>query len=56
LKINAPADLLPGYGQLKYEAHPYIEVDNSGFMYFVISERGEENERKRTDNIDELLY
>lgn len=22
LKINAPADTLPGYGQLKYEAHP----------------------------------
>jgi len=56
LKINVPADLLPGFGQLKYEAHPYIEMDNRGIMFFVISERGEENERKRTDNIDELLY
>ncbi len=23
LKINAPSDSLPGYGKLKYEAHPY---------------------------------
>jgi len=56
LKINAPDNLLPGYGQLKYEAHPYIEMDNRGLMYFVISERGEVNERKKTDQLDDLLY
>lgn len=55
-KIGAPSDSLPGYGQLKYEAHPFIEVDNLGYMYFVISERGQENERKKTLELDELLY
>lgn len=56
LKINAPTNLLPGYGQQTSDAHPYIEVDNLGFMFYIISERGQEYERKMTDKIDDLLY
>lgn len=56
LKIKAPDDSLPGFGKLKHEAFPYIEVDNSGTMSFVISERGIENERKTTNDPDKLLY
>lgn len=56
LKIKAPTNLLPSYGQQTWDAHPYIEVDNLGFMYYIISERGQEYERKMTDKIDDLLY
>ncbi|MBG6188465.1 Imm63 family immunity protein [Flavobacterium sp. CAN_S2] len=56
LKINAPTNLLPSYGQQTWDAHPYIEVDNLGFMFYIISERGQEYERKMTDKIEDLLY
>ena len=56
LKINAPTNLLPSYGQQTWDAHPYIEVDKLGFMFYIISERGQEYERKMTDKIDDLLY
>ncbi|MVN23561.1 Imm63 family immunity protein [Mucilaginibacter arboris] len=56
LKINASTNLLPSYGQQKWDAHPYIEVDDLGFMFFIISERGQEYERKMTDKLDDLLY
>jgi hypothetical protein len=56
IKINAPTNLLPNYGQQTWDAHPYIEVDNLGFMFYIISERGQEFERKMTDKIDDLLY
>jgi hypothetical protein len=55
LKINAPSNLLPSYGQQTWDAHPYIEVDNF-FLYYVVSERGQEIERKMTDKLDDLLY
>ena len=55
LKINAPTNLLPSYGQQTWDAHPYIEVDNLGFMFYIISERGQEYERKMTEKIDDLL-
>ncbi|MHC0441417.1 Imm63 family immunity protein [Flavobacterium sp. 3-210] len=56
LKINAPTNLLPDYGQQIWDANPYIEVDNLGLMYYIISERGQEYERLITDQIDDLLY
>ncbi|NEU07861.1 hypothetical protein GZH53_06010 [Flavihumibacter sp. R14] len=56
LKINAPTNLLPSYGQQTWDSHPYIEVDNLGFMFYIISERGQEYQRKMTDKIDDLLY
>lgn len=56
IKIGAPLNALPSYGQLKWDAHPYVEVDALGFMYLIISERGEEYQRRMTDNLDDLLY
>lgn len=56
VKIGAPLNSLPSYGQLKWDAHPYVEIDTLGFMYFIVSERGEEYERRMTDNLDDLLY
>lgn len=54
--INASSDLLPTYGYSKDFAHPHIEVDNSGFIHYVVVERGEELDRKTTDNLDKILY
>jgi len=48
LKINAPANLLPTYNHIIGDATPCIEVDNNGYMYYVISERGQEFERKKS--------
>jgi hypothetical protein len=56
VKINAPANLLPTYGYSQDFAYPHIEVDNVGLLHFVIVERGQELDRKTTDNLDSLLY
>ena len=56
LKINASTNLLPTYNHIRGDATPCIEVDNEGYMSYVISERGEEYSRKKTDKIDDLLY
>ena len=56
LKINAPTNLLPTYNHIIGDATPCIEVGNNGFLFYVISERGEEYSRKKTDKIDDLLY
>ena len=55
-KIDAPSNLLPSFGQQTWDAHPYIEVDSLGFMFYIISERGQEYERSMTDKIEDLLY
>ena len=55
-KINAPVDLLPTYGYSKDFAHPHIEIDTSDQLHYVIIERGEELERKRSRDMDDLLY
>ena len=55
-KINAPSNLLPGFGQEIWDAHPYVEVDSLGLMYYTISERGQERERRITKDQDEILY
>ena len=55
-KINAPYGSLPTYNFPIGDATPYIEVDDDGFMYFVISERGTEFSREKFDNIDDFLY
>jgi len=56
LKINAPKNLLPTYGHAIGDATPYIEIDSNGCLFYVISERGQEYERKKTDKINDLLY
>lgn len=53
--IKASPHLFPSYGFSKDDAAPHIEVDSMG-MHYVIIERGEEIERKTTNNIDEFLY
>lgn len=53
--INAPAGLLPTYGTSKDFAHPHLEVDHRG-MHWVVVERGQEQDRKTTDNIHQFLY
>ncbi len=54
--INAPKNLLPSFDLPHGDGTPYIEIDNFGNYYFIISERGVECERKRSQNLDELLY
>lgn len=54
-KINAPQDLLPGYGHSIDGDHPYITVDEHGQLYYFIVEDGEETECP-APGIDHLLY
>ena len=56
IKIKAPENLLPTFGQQKWDAHPYIEVYGNGLMQYIVSERGEEYERMSTFNLNDLLY
>ena len=53
--IKAPKDLLPTYGYSRDFAYPHIEVDKFQYHYVII-ERGQEQDRKSTSNIQELLY
>jgi hypothetical protein len=55
-QINAPETLLPRYDGPDWFAHPYIELDAHGQLHYVIAERGQENERKTTAQLNELLY
>lgn len=55
-KINAPNHLLPTFSTPRGDATPNIEVDPSGLYYYVISERGQEYERKITSDLNDLLY
>jgi hypothetical protein len=43
------------YNFTRGDGTPNIEADNDGY-YYIISERGVEYERKRTQDIQELLY
>jgi hypothetical protein len=55
-KINAPKYLLPTYGQSIDGAHPHIEIDKNGQLYYAIIERGEELKRDFAVDTDDLLY
>ena len=55
LKISSPTDLLPTFGYSKGFAHPHIEVTIEGYN-FVVLEKGQEVQRKITQNLDEILY
>ena len=54
-RIEAPADLLPTYGRSMECARPHIEVDQRG-LHFVVVERGQERERRTTNDPSELAY
>jgi hypothetical protein len=55
-KINAPQHLLPTYGQSVDGAHPHIEIDKNGQLYFVVVERGIELKRDFAVDMNDLLY
>lgn len=55
-KINAPKNLLPTYGYSIDGAHPHIEVDEFGQLYYIINERGEEISRDFAVDMNDLLY
>ncbi|HVW96308.1 MAG TPA: Imm63 family immunity protein [Mucilaginibacter sp.] len=56
LKIQAPQFLLPTYGESLDNAHPYIEIDRSGLLFYLANERGQEVLRYIAKDIDDLLY
>lgn len=53
-RIDAPPHLLPTYGRSDDGARPHLEIDDR--YHFVVVERGQELERRSTDDLDELLY
>jgi len=56
LKINVPERLLPQYEYSTIDSRPYVDIDRSGTWYWIVSERGQESERKTTNDENELLY
>ena len=54
-KIGAPQSSLPTYGYSTQTGRPHIEVDSKDY-HFVVAERGQENRRLTTPDIDDLLY
>lgn len=53
--IKVPDEHLPTYDYSKDFGYPHVEVDKKGYHYVVV-ERGEELERKSTNDLKELLY
>jgi hypothetical protein len=53
--IQAPADLLPSYGQTRDFGYPHIEVDSRGYHY-IVTERGNELQHLITTKLNDLLY
>jgi len=53
--IGASQDQLPTYGETRDLGYAHIEVDDLHYHYIYV-ERGQELERKSTQNFDELLY
>ncbi|RYF97439.1 MAG: hypothetical protein EOO00_00060 [Chitinophagaceae bacterium] len=56
LKINAPASLLPTYRISDDGALPHLVVDDAGIYHFIVVERGQELEHRKTSDRNELLY
>ena len=54
-KIKAPSRLLTVRSSSDDFGTPHIEIDKEGYNY-VVCERGEEFERRKTKDIDKLLY
>tara|TARA_R100000935_G_C2710352_1_gene113843 strand:- start:125 stop:532 length:408 start_codon:yes stop_codon:yes gene_type:complete len=55
-KIDAPLELLPDYNSSRGNGHPHIEFDDLGLFHLVVSERGEEYDRKIINSENDLLY
>jgi hypothetical protein len=54
-KINSKKDFLPTYGRSEQSGRPHIEIIGCVYQY-VMAERGKEFRRKKTTEIQELLY
>lgn len=54
-KIAVPDEMLPSYGLMKWDSHPYIELDHLGRIFYSVSERGHKQEKSAID-LDHLLY
>ena len=50
LKIGANKEDYPLAFKDNYNAKPYIEFDTNGIIYYVVKERGDELERRKTDS------
>jgi len=55
IKINAPEEYYPDFGKSKDFACPHIEI-NFPYYYWIITERGQELEKKKFIHTDELMY
>lgn len=55
-KIKAPENLLPTYGKTVDSAHPHIEIDSNGRLYYVVVERGEVIRRDSAIDTNDLLF
>lgn len=53
--IDAPEYLLPTYGYSRDLAWPHVEIDNLGYFYYVIVERGEELRRIALGHMHDLM-
>lgn len=53
-RLDGACRYLPTFGQSRQDGTPHIEVGDAYF--FVTCERGSEFERRRTTDIDELLF
>jgi len=54
--IDVPLVYFPTYGHTIDGAHPHIEVDTYGQLYYVVVERGEQLKKDLALDIDDLLY
>lgn len=53
-KIGAPDAHLPDFGESRHNGKPHLELGKA--FFFVVCERGTEFERRKTDDLDELLF
>lgn len=54
-RLGAPPRLLPTFGRSRHDGTPHVEVGEDAY-FFVTCERGVELERRRTADLDELLF
>ena len=54
-QIDAPSDMMTIRSTPSGFGEPHVEIDDKGYHY-VVCERGNENERRTTEDLHELLY
>ena len=53
--INVHPRMFPSFGSMTWESWPFIEQDEKGYLYYVVSEKGYRKEILAMD-LDHLLY